>query len=135
MRLSWGRLSILEGETSCLLQLAHSPIVFGWVWPLSYCGMMIATLAAARYPMIRLLHRWETVSHWPHIICRVKHGWFPNLSDAGGVRLFRYMGGASCPYRKSLGTKLLQHFQFGWKGLRSNFIWFMYCAICVCMMA
>ena len=56
-----------------------------------YCGMMIATLAAARYPMIRLVDdHWETVRPFLHVRD-------PDTS---------YMGGAGSPHRKTLGTEL-----------------------------
>ena len=72
-----------------------------WLGLTTYCGMTIATLAAARDP---ILHRWETVTHWPHIICRVKHGWFPNLSSVGGAQTFRYGWGVP-PIQEESGNR------------------------------
>ena len=73
----------------------------------TYCGMVIVTLAAARDPMIRLLHRWEMVSHWPHIIVAWSTG-VPKPSRCGRGSEFSGMGGASHPYRKSLEAELLR---------------------------
>ena len=73
----------------------------------TYCGMMIATLAAARDPMVRLLDLWETVSYWPHFASThvVQNPdrlvWFPDPSCMGGAQILIVgVGLAPHPYRK-----------------------------------
>ena len=148
--MSWGH--NYGGTRSGYARLGPLTVRLG-LYLATYCGIMITTLAAARDPIIRLLDRWETVSHIiisvsTHIVQNTDAlVWFPDPSCMGGAQTlpvgvrraprhtrrsnYRQTAFKQRLYRTSVPYfSFLQPFQLAWKcyqdGYKTNYsyIWF-----------